>query len=222
MARMRSFNELGAGQQFALITLAGFFSSLAVWALQSRLSASSWALSTFIDPESVADIAAQFPGSEDAFTLEAWNYVGSQISYEGYGSILNFYDTTVRCDRCLLADEVLESGVANCVGKSVLLTSILRNRYSPDRVYMVIGKYKRSGQSTGHAWVEVDRGGTWYVLEATATPPTIPWVPVGDLSSVYLQDVFINDKGILCYDDEYCPTTKVVIKAKPCDACRLT
>jgi len=215
------YSALSVAQQFFLITAAGLTSGVVLNYLQNRSIMGVYSLSDFVDPEGVADIASDMPSDEGEFTLEAWDYVGGDIDYSGYGSIITFYDSTINCQRCLLPERVISTGVANCVGKSALLTSILRNRYSPERVYMVIGEYMRDGEKHGHAWVEVNRGGTWYVIEATLPPPVSPWAPVSGQSSVYSADIFFNDFGVLCYDEEMCPSTRLVIKKRPCLTCHL-
>jgi len=65
--------------------------------------------------------------------------------------------------------EVLAEKAADCEGTALLLTSMLRRFYPPDRVYTVVGIYR----GYGHAWVELDG----QILETTynaARPVTDP------------------------------------------------
>jgi hypothetical protein len=57
--------------------------------------------------------------------------------------------------------ETLAARQSDCDGSAILLCSLLRNFYPPDRVYVVAGTYRR----LGHAWVELDGE----VLEPTYT-----------------------------------------------------
>lgn len=57
--------------------------------------------------------------------------------------------------------ETLAKCTGDCDDSSLLLVSMLRNFYPPDRVYVVIGTYR----GLGHAWVELDGK----ILETTYT-----------------------------------------------------
>lgn len=162
-----------------------------------------FARSALIDPESVADVAASLPQDEDSFILSAWDLVGQQIQYSNYGSILYFSGDVVKCQRCLLASEVLNLKRGNCVAKATLLTSLLRNRLPANRVYMAVGWARLDGLG-GHAWCEVERNGTWYILESTMPPPAMPWVPADAMSKVYIPQALVNDQDLVCYSSEVC------------------
>ena len=116
-----------------------------------RLDVQLYRYSALINPSAVADIAASLPANEDDFIIAAWEYVASNVQYENFGSILYFTDQGVECDECFTPLEVLAAGESNCVGKSILLTSILRNRIPPDRVYMAVGTLNLNSNG-GHAW----------------------------------------------------------------------
>lgn len=58
-------------------------------------------------------------------------------------------------------DETLARRAADCDDSAILLCSLLRNFYPPDRVYVVAGTYR----GLGHAWVELDG----QILETTYT-----------------------------------------------------
>ena len=57
--------------------------------------------------------------------------------------------------------ETLREMAEDCDGSSILLASMLREFYPPDRVYVVVGTYR----GLGHAWVEIDGE----ILETTYT-----------------------------------------------------
>jgi len=135
------------GKQFFMIAAAGALSAFIVqYATRSwPQKTATMALSQLINAASVSDIADELDtGTPDDFILNSWNYVGSDITYSYYGSILHFRGAIVHCQKCLLPSQVISIGEANCVGKSVLLTSILRNRIPSNSIYTVIGKYHKS------------------------------------------------------------------------------
>jgi hypothetical protein len=185
---------------FFAVALAGGF----IW-VASRVPETTISIKRFINPKAVSYIASRLPEQEDDFILSAWNIVGGEVKYKPFGSVLHFNDSTVKCLNCLLPDRMLEMShpESNCVGKSVLLTSILRNRLSAGRVYVVMGSYqgnpKIPPKNRGHAWVAVKRMGVWYVLESTVPPSrTNPWYSMSSLSGLYAPEAFINDYGIFC------------------------
>lgn len=57
--------------------------------------------------------------------------------------------------------ETLTEKAADCDGTALLLVSMLRRFYPPDRVYAVVGSYR----GYGHMWVELDGE----ILETTYT-----------------------------------------------------
>ena len=186
-----------ARERFFMGLLSSVVAGGAIWWLQNR--SQTYPLYAFIDTEAVAQLAASLPQDEDEFAWQAWNMVGSQIAYSYYGSILQLVDHSVKCERCVLPQELLtmENPKGNCVAKSALLVSLLRNRFPADRVYMAVGRYAKNGKYPGHAWVETLRqDGQWYVMESTV-PPT-RWVPAAEVDDIYLPEAFINDQGSRC------------------------
>jgi hypothetical protein len=128
----------------------------------------SFPASDFFQPDKVtylADLLAT--EDEDEFILNAWNYVGLGITYEPIGSDINFDGETISCLYCWTVEQTLARGLGNCVCKSSVLASILLNRLAPERVHMVIGGFAIDGVG-GHSWIEIDRNGTRYIVEATS------------------------------------------------------
>jgi len=196
---MERANGDGTGEKFLVGTLGSLGAGLMVWWIQSRFSdVREFPYSTFIDPEGVSSVAADLPPDEDSFILSAWELVGGGIPYERRGSDVTFVDGRVQCQACVLPLEVLKRGRANCLGKSALLVSILRNRLPASRVYMVIGTVATDGIG-GHAWAVVQRPGGWYVLEATRPPKG--WVKASD-TDIYAPSTILNDQHFSAVDSK--------------------
>lgn len=175
----------------------------ALWWARSRLNTRVIPRSTLVNPGAVAGIATSLPQGLDPFILASWEFAGGEIAYAPYGSTLRFKKDTLSCTKCLLPSETLKKGSGNCVAKSGLLVSLLRNRLPPENVYMALGLLALEGMG-GHAWVIVQRGSKWYVLESTLPPPRCPWVEAADLSEVYIPQAFVNDRDLTCYDSDIC------------------
>jgi len=204
--------ELEKGQRDLLITLGSVGVGLAtIWLLQPR-PALKLALSRLIDVKATRDIANSLPSDEKEFIWAAWHLVGCDIKYKSYGSDFQFFGSTIKGYRIDLPTEVIALGASNCVGKSALLTSILRNRLPASRVYMVIGNLKMDGVG-GHAWVLAEIDGKWYRIEATHCP--INWTEATNMSGIYESKAMFNDEELICYDAELCVN---VSPASCCDA----
>jgi len=203
-----------------LLVLAGLVGAVAASRLLlSGANASTLLnLSQLVDPQSVKPISDEIDGVGDEAVLANWQYVGQRIDYKYFGSQMHFYDHTVSCQGCLLPMQVATLGESNCVGKSILLASLLRNKYSADDVYVVVGEYVRESIG-GHAWVILRRAGSWYVLEATMPPPAgPPWVTANEVSDTYIPYIWFNDQNMTCYNSEIC-TIDVSIGSRPCCHC---
>jgi len=194
-------SQRGTSEAMFLGVASSFVAGLFVWWLVSRINSSTVPITKFIDPAAVSAIADQLPRDEDEFLLSAWELVGAGVKYDAFGSIVEFRDSTVECQNCLLPDRMLRMSRphSNCVGKSALLTSILRTRLPPERVYMVVGAANVSPRPGGHAWVTAKRGSEWYILESTVPPSRdLPWHRAEELSDLYVPEAFVNDYGVFC------------------------
>lgn len=174
----------------------------------SAFSSSSKVLLTdFINPASVAGIAAQLPTNEDEFIIAAHKYVTDHVRYDGFETTLKLTPDFILCQLCYLPVTVLNRGKSNCVGMSVLLESILRNRIPANRTYAVVGQLRQIGNSGGHCWVQVQRSGIWYIIESTL-PPTGQWKRASDWEDTYQPEALVNDVGLICVDPELCVNIK--------------
>ncbi len=198
-----------------MLGILGFLAALGGVALVKRLSNSNVLLlrSSLVQPSAVAELAGKLNiGDEDAFIYNSWLYVATEVKYSGYSSIVSFINNLVSCQRCILPGATLSHSSGNCVAKAALLASLLRNFIPASRVYLVMGELDKNGVG-GHAWVEIERNGSWYILESTRVPDlTNLWVRVPQRE--YIPSVYFNDadSGLVCLDSKLC----VAIKASRC------
>jgi len=105
-------------------------------------------------------------GKSQKSKVEAcWAYVARQLRYKPFLSTKVQVDgkTFIQNDAWLDPAEVVRVGIANCMNRSILLTSLLRQELPQDKVYVVLGNIK----DDGHAWVVV-RLDNDYILETTS------------------------------------------------------
>ena len=192
---------------FFYAVAAGTVAGVLVTCIHSLANKSDYAtfpLSDFFQPEAVEALAAQIPAeTEEEFVYSAWEFVGRNIRYEAVGSDMDFYDHSVSCLDCYLPPAVLKRGAANCVGKSALLASLLLTRLSSSQVMMSIGTLS-TNHIGGHAWIEAEIGGRWYLLESTIAPPSDPWRPVAALGSLYVPSLKFSPVAYECFDPGVC------------------
>ncbi|MDD5510842.1 MAG: transglutaminase family protein [Dehalococcoidales bacterium] len=155
-----------------------------------------------VDPDSVSEIATQLPNDEDDFILSAWDYVHNKVRYSSYNTDIFLINSGVECTRCYHPISVLQSGSGNCVASASLLTSLLRAKLSPDRVYEAVGYLDTGKGDFGHAWVEAKRNdGNWYLLESTSAP--WGWQS-RNAANNYETLAKFNDAKFECYSHEMC------------------
>lgn len=95
----------------------------------------------------------------DEIAYSLWDWVCRNVNYRSDNG--EYWETP---------DEVLAIRAGDCDGTALLLASLLRRHYSPDRVYAAVGSYR----GYGHMWVEFDGE----ILETTynsARPVTDPY-----------------------------------------------
>jgi len=81
--------------------------------------------------------------------------------------------------------------VGNCANKSFLLTSLLRNEFSPGEVHTVLGNL-RNGDISGHAWTQVRIGDRAYIVEGTRA--SVPALVPAAIAVKYEPIHYFNDK----------------------------
>jgi hypothetical protein len=180
--------------------------------LNRTFSYKYYALTDFVNPEAVAPIAETFPEDNSSFIRAAWQFVADEVQYDRIPSDISLQKEQARCSRCYTPEEVLTRGYGNCLASSCLLASLLRNKFPPEQVMVVLGEISLDGVG-GHAWVEAKNMGTWYNMESTVAPRDEGLLPVAIASEVYHPKAKFNDVGIYCMEEGFC---KVNIRPKSC------
>lgn len=187
----------------AFLGIAGFIATGLI-ILRRESSLNIFPTSAFVDLEATQEISEALSGlSEEDYVYSAWSFVARQIKYEPVASDIVFLDGTVQCRDCFMPKSVLTSHKGNCVAKSSLLLSILRHRIPASRVNMVMGELRHNGIG-GHAWIELEQEGLWYVLESTISPDVQPALEVSQVRGKYIPEVTVNDVEHTCLTDSLC------------------
>ena len=174
--------------------------------LFSKSSYAMFKFSEFVDLEATQGIANRLSGlDEDNYVAQAWSIVADGIQYEPVASDIVFLDGTVKCRSCLMPNQVLaqKHPVGNFVAKSALLLSILRHKIPASRVYMVMGELRLNGVG-GHAWVELEKSGSWYIIESTVSPSRTPLLSAESQQATYIPQVIVNDIDHRCLSGAIC------------------
>lgn len=158
----------------------------------------SW-LSDYINPDEPDILMLWKEVTENAKSQEdrvkaAWGWVARNIRYKDFikASINVEGNTSTQHDYWQKPGMCLKTGVGNCANKSFLLTSLLRNEFTPEQVHCVLGNL-HNGKAEGHAWVEANLNGISYILESTRED--VP--PVDANEAVRYEPVhYFNDKVV--------------------------
>lgn len=159
--------------------------------------AGSW-LSDYITPDE-PDILMLWKqisrnSSQQEKVLAAWDWVASNIKYKNFikASINVEGKMSTQDDYWQLPAMCMKTHIGNCANKAFLLTSLLRNEFSPEEIHCVLGNLY-NGKPEGHAWVEVRLSGSDYILEATrADVPPVKTSLVDRYEPVH----YFNDKMV--------------------------
>ena len=169
-------------------------------AVASRFSEAVW-LTDYITPDNpdvmmlyqrlIGDIV---PLEERVIAL--WRYVAN-ISYRGVvaAKLTIGGKSYVQHDTWLYpAETICLSPVANCVNKSFLLTSLLRNELPAQSVHCIMGHVSIDGIEA-HAWVSASVSGREYLLETTQPSLLDPLIPAGQVEA-YSPSLRFNDQEV--------------------------
>ena len=144
-----------------------------------------------INPEVVAGVVKP---NGSSFVQECYQWVVENIVYQSFGSEIRFKENGIYTTKCDLPEQVLTKGASNCLGMSLLLASLLRQKLSEDMVYVALGDAKLNGSWGGHAWVLV-WDGDWYILDSTYEKPI--WIKAS-ANERYEAEGYFNDRKLAC------------------------
>lgn len=106
-------------------------------------------------------------------------------SFTSYQAEIGDYWTT--------PEEMLERRAGDCDDKSILLASLLRNKFSPEQVFCAFGFWKRGTRRIGHMWVVMEGvEGVDQIMESTAPPGA-------RRKGKYFLEAMFNDKYAFSY-----------------------
>jgi hypothetical protein len=131
--------------------------------------------------------------------VACWNWVTSHIRYVECVKAKILIDNQVSIQKDLWQEPstIIHTKVGNCANSAMLLTSLIRNELSPEKVYCVLGNL-HSQKPGGHAWVQVSLNGENEIMEATTpmVPPLVPESAADRYEAVH----YFNDKKVLAVE----------------------
>ena len=156
-------------------------------------------LTSWIDPGSLEiqerykELTKNISGQNDRI-IAIWQYV-KNIPYTQFVSAKVNIGGRVfsQHDSWLDAGQTLQAGKLNCMNKSILLISLLRQELSADTAFICLNNVKTNGIG-GHA-VGYLRLGNDYILETTNPGIKSPFLRAED-ADIYEAVIFVNDKSI--------------------------
>lgn len=172
--------------------------------ITSRFGEAVW-ITDFITPENPDVVLKYQELTEGLFlpfdrVIALWDYVAllpykpeirARLTVEGR--------SRSQKDAWLYPAEVIRFEKLNCVNRSFLLTSLLKNEFpSENGVYCVMGFVNIDGIG-GHAWVQFPYQGQDYVLETTQPNITKALIPLSRLKA-YESKVYISDENVYTVD----------------------
>jgi len=164
-------------------------------------------LSSWVDPDSLEiqekyrELTKGISGQRDRI-IAVWRYV-KDIPYTSFVSAKVNIGGRVfsQNDSWLDAGQTLQARKLNCMNKSILLISLLRQELSPDAVFICLNNVKTNGIG-GHAVGYLRLDGD-YILETTNPGIKSPFLKAEDMD-IYEAVIFVNDKGT-----RYIPSTQL-------------
>jgi hypothetical protein len=172
--------------------------------IESRFGEAVW-LTDFITPEN-PDVVLKYQEltkghtSVPDKTVALWEYV-SRLPYkqEIWSTLRVDGRTMTQKDTWFYPAEVMQVRKSNCVNKTFLMTSLLKNVLPKEGdVYGVMGYVTMDGIG-GHAWVQVNIGGQDYIIETTQPNLPAAFIPL-EKADVYDSKLYFSDKTVYTVD----------------------
>lgn len=132
--------------------------------------------------------------------LACWDWVADRVKYVKFVKAKMWINghSSVQSDYWQNPSQVIRTQVGNCVNKSILLASLIRNDLPPEQVSVVLGNLHQPPGDGGHAWCQV-RLDQDYIMESTRGDMQ-PLVAT-KVADIYEDVVHFNDKIVSAIED---------------------
>lgn len=133
--------------------------------------------------------------------LACWDWVANRVKYVQFvkGKLWINGHSSVQPDYWQNPSQIIRTRIGNCVNKSILLASLIRNDLSDSQVHVVLGNLHQPPGGGGHAWAEVNFNSHPYIMESTRGDMQ-PLV-AAEVADVYEPVVYFNDKSVSAIED---------------------
>lgn len=133
--------------------------------------------------------------------LACWDWVANKIRYVKFVKAKIWVNgkSSMQSDYWSEPTLTIRTKIGNCVVKSILLASLIRNDLSPEQVSVVLGNLHQPPNAGGHAWLQVFVDGDNYIMESTRGDMQ-PMV-VARVANIYEDVVHFNDKTVSAIED---------------------
>jgi hypothetical protein len=131
--------------------------------------------------------------------LSCWDWVADKIKYTKFVKAKMWVNgkSSVQNDYWQNPGQLIRTKIGNCVNKSILLASLVRNDLPPEQISVVLGNLHQPPGDGGHAWCRVSLDQD-YIMESTRGDMQ-PMV-AARVADVYEPVVYFNDKAVSAID----------------------
>ncbi len=138
---------------------------------------------------------------------DCWDWVCRQIQYPNHsGRMFDYHSQNIFGMKQIVANgeyfqlpfQTLVARIGDCLDKSAVLASYLRNFMTGGEVFVSLGTFS-GDREIDHAWVTALVDGKWHILETTL-PHAMDWHKVEDLPE-YIPVVHTNDQMVYSKED---------------------
>lgn len=133
--------------------------------------------------------------------VSSWHWVADQMKYVPFvrAKLWVGGQSSTQDDYWQEPSQAIRTRIGNCVNKSMLLGSLLRNELPADQVYVVLGNLHQPPRPGGHAWVQVILNSQPYIMESTRGDMQ-PLVP-SQVADIYEDILYFNDEFVMAIED---------------------
>jgi len=133
--------------------------------------------------------------------IVCWDWVADKVKYTKFVTAKLWVGgkSSIQRDYWQTPGQSIQTRVGNCVVKSILLASLVRNDLPAEQVQVVLGNLHQPPGPGGHAWCQVKLE-TDYIMESTRGDMQ-PMVASQSLEK-YEPVVYFNDKTVSAIEDK--------------------